>query len=129
LPFTYAVYKDQRLVVSTGSGRVTCDEIRARQDETATDPDFNADFNQIVDLRAVTAFDVSVDEFRVLAARQVFSATSRRAFVAADAAIFGMGRLWEAETEFSQQTSQIRVFYDLRSALDWLDVENVPGLL
>lgn len=129
MPFNYGVYKDQQLVVSTGAGRVTCDEIRARQDETATDPQFNPDFNQIVDLREVTALDVSMDEFRALAARQVFSPVSRRAFVATNVAIFGMGRLWEAETEFSQQASHIRVFYDLRSALDWLGVQNVPGLL
>lgn len=120
MPLSYVVHKDRQLVISTGSGRVTCAEIRARQDEIESDPDFNPEFNQLVDLRAVTALDVSVGEFTTLARRQVFSSKSRRAFVAVDPAIFGMGRLWEAHTELSQDTSQIHVFYDLAPALEWL---------
>jgi len=128
VPFSYVVHKDQRLVISTGSGRVTCPEIKVRQDQTATDPDFNPDFDQIVDLRAVTAFDVSVDEFTELAARKVFSSRSRRAFVASSPGVFGMGRLWEAHTELSQEISQIRVFYELSAALEWLGRKNASTL-
>jgi|HubBroStandDraft_4_1064222.scaffolds.fasta_scaffold71008_2 hypothetical protein len=126
MPFSYVVYSEHRLVISTGSDRVTWEEIKERQDQTKTDPDFNPEFNQIVDLRAVANFDMTSDHARLLARRMIFSATSKRAFVAASPAVFGVGRMWEIFTELSENPSQIRVFYDLTSALKWLNLESFP---
>src|SRR5579863_4256678 len=126
MPFSYVVYKKHRLVISTGSDLVTWVEIRVRQDETKTDPEFNPEFNQLVDLRAVTGFDMTSEQARTLARRMIFSATSKRAFVAASPAVFGVGRMWEIFTELTYNPSQIRVFYDLPSALKWLNLENLP---
>ena len=64
MPFSYVVYAKHRLVISTGSDLVTWKEIRARQDQTKTDPEFNPEFNQLVDLRAVTGFDMTSDQAR-----------------------------------------------------------------
>jgi len=55
MPFTCTVYREHRLIISTGSDCVTWSEIKARQDETKTDPAFNPEYDQLVDLRAVTA--------------------------------------------------------------------------
>jgi len=126
MPFSYVVYRENRLVISTRSDLVTWEEIKTRQDQTKTDPDFNPEFNQIVDLRSVTGFDMTSDQARPLARRMIFSLTSKRAFVAASPAVFGVGRMWEIFTEMSDNPSQIRVFYDLPSALKWLDLENLP---
>jgi len=126
MPFSYVVYKEHRLVISSGSGLLTWEEIKARQDETKTDPSFDPTFNQIVDLRSVTAILMSGDQARMLARRQIFSHESRRAFVATNPSIFGMGRMWEIYTEFSKTPSQIRVFADLPSALKWLGLESLP---
>jgi hypothetical protein len=126
MPFSYVVYNEHRLVISTGSDRLTWEEIQDRQDQTKTDPDFNPEFNQIVDLRAVTALDLTQDQARSLARRMIFSLTSKRAFVAASPAVFGVGRMWEVFTEMSDNPSQIRVFYDLPSALKWLNLESLP---
>ena len=126
MPFSYVVYSERRLVVSTGSDRVTWEEIKERQDQTKTDPDFNPEFNQVVDLRAVSGFDMTSEQARLLARRLIFSPTSKRAFVAASPAVFGVGRMWELFTELSENPSQIRVFYDLPSALKWLNLETLP---
>jgi hypothetical protein len=126
MPFSYIVYKEHRLVVSSGSGLVTWQEIKARQEETKTDPSFDPTFNQIVDLRSATGIQMSGDQARMLASRQIFSPESRRAFVATNPSIFGMGRMWEIYTEFSKKPSQIRVFADLPSALNWLGLESLP---
>jgi hypothetical protein len=126
MPFSYVVCSEHRLVISTGSDLVTWEEIKTRQDQTKTDPDFNPEFDQIVDLRAVTGFDMTTDHARLLARRMIFSVTSKRAFVAASPAVFGMGRMWEILTEMSDTPSQIRVFYDLPSALKWLNLESLP---
>ena len=68
MPFSYAVYKQQDLVISTGSRCVTWNEIKERQDHTKTDPTFDPEFNQLVDLRAVTSFDMSSEQARCLRA-------------------------------------------------------------
>jgi hypothetical protein len=126
MPFSYRVYKDRNLVVSTGSDRVTWEEIRARQDQTKTDPDFNPEFNQIVDLRTVTGFDMTSEQAQVLASRKIFSSKSKRAFIAPAAAVYGMGRMWEIFTELSENPSQITVFSDVSSALKWLGLDILP---
>jgi hypothetical protein len=41
-------------------------------------------------------------------------------------AVFGVGRMWEILTEMSDNPSQIRQFYDLPSALKWLNLESLP---
>jgi hypothetical protein len=126
MPFSYIVYQEHRLVISSGSGCVTWNEIKERQDQTKADPNFDPAFNQLVDLRAVTSFDMTSEQARMLARRIIFSLTSKRAFIAADPAIFGVARMWEAFTELSDNPSQVRVFYDLPSALKWLGLEALP---
>jgi hypothetical protein len=123
MPFSYVVYKERNLVVSTGLDRVTWEEIKARQDQTQTDPDFNPEFNQIVDLRAVTSFDMTGEHARTLARRMIFSSTSKRAFIAAEPAVFGVGRMWQILSELSENQSEIHAFNDLPSALKWLGLD------
>lgn len=127
MPFRYVVYKEHRLVISTGSGCLTWTEIKEQQDQTKTDPGFDPEFNQLVDLRAVTNFEMTSDQTRMLARRRVFSSTSKRAFLAGDATAFGMSRMWEILTELSENPSKIRVFDDLSSALNWLGLEALPS--
>ena len=127
MPFDYAVYKERRLVVSIGIGLVTWVEIKARQDQTKTDPNFDPEFDQIVDLRLVTGFEMSPEQTRSLARRRIFSSNSKRAFVATNASVFGVGRMWESYTEFSDDPSHIQVFYDLPSALKWIGLESMPS--
>jgi len=112
--------------VSIGSDRLTWKEIKARQDQTKTDPNFNPEFNQIVDLREVTGFDMTSAQASSLARRMVFSSTSKRAFVASRPAVFGVARMWEILSELEDNPSEIRVFYDLPSALEWLKLESLP---
>ena len=126
MPFDYAVYKDLRLIVSTGKGLVTWQEIMARQDQTKTDPNFDPEFNQIVDLRSVTALDLSAGQIRLLATRSIFSPSSKRAFVATSPVVFGVGRMWETYTEFSDHPNEVRVFYDMSAALQWLGLASMP---
>jgi hypothetical protein len=127
MPLSYAVYREHCLVIITGSGRVTWDEIKERQDQIKSDPDFNPEFNEIVDLRAVTAIDMSSEHAQVLARRMLFSFASKRAFVAADPVVFGVARTWENFTHISDNPSQIRLFNDLPSALKWLKLDSLPG--
>jgi hypothetical protein len=120
----YVIDKERRLVITSGSDRVTFAEAKAHQDQLLSDPDFNPEFDQLIDMTAVTDLDVSVDEIRMLVTREVFSQTSRRAWVAADPMIFGVGRMMAAYYKMWHESSEVWVFYDVRPALEWLRTGN-----
>jgi hypothetical protein len=126
MPFSYVVHKNLHLVISTGRDCVSWDEIRACQDQTHVDPDFDAEFDQIVDLRFVTRFIMTPEQASVLARRRIFSPTSKRAFIAPNSAVFGVGQMWHAFTELSDCPSQLGIFRDLPSALKWLGLKTLP---
>jgi hypothetical protein len=116
----YVIDKERRLVVTTASDRVTFVELMAHQGRLLSDPNFSSDFDQLLDGTGVTILDITANELRQLTARQVFSPTSKRAFVAVNPAFFGVGRMAEAYHSFASTSSQSHVFYDLPSALKWL---------
>jgi len=64
-----------------------------------------------------------VNDVKSFTTTNIFSARSKRAFVAPNPAYFGMGRMAETYNSLRQRPSQIRVFYDLHSALDWLGLK------
>ena len=129
MPFNYVIHKEQRVVVTTGSGRVTFAEIEKRIHEALTDPEFDPSFNEIVDFRAVTTVEMSGTEVRTVANTKVFSSNSKIALVVFSPAVFGMGRLFETYSEMSKVSPQVRIFYDLPSALKWLGLEKSPELI
>jgi hypothetical protein len=126
MPCRYVIHVQQRLVVSTGSERVTFEEMKAHQDQLIADPDFDPTFNQLLDATAVTDLDLSRDDVKSLATRKVFSAESRRAFAAPNPAVFGIGRMWTAYHEMATGMENVRIFYDLAEALKWLGLESTP---
>jgi len=117
MPVRYVIHKELRLVVSVGEGTLTIDELKAQQNRLLNDPDFDPTFDHFNDYTAVTGADMSVDELRAYASRQVFSPTSRRAVVARQPAVFGLSRVFEV---WHEERSQVGVFYDRNEALKWL---------
>jgi hypothetical protein len=115
----YVIDKKHGLVLTIGEGSVTFSEIRNHQDRLLRDPDFDASFNQLIDVTAATRFDMSADEAREIACRQIVSPASRRAFVASESHIYGFGRLMEIHHE---SRAQVQVFYDRDEALKWLGI-------
>jgi len=82
MPVHSVIHKEQRLVITTGEGRLTLDELKANQDWLLNNPDFDPEFNQLLDITAVTAMDIKVTDIRQALRRRSFSPASRRAFVA-----------------------------------------------
>lgn len=124
MPYHSSIHKEKRLVVSTGSGLVTFEELMANADQLVKHADFDPAFDQLVDATAMTELRVSVDEAKILARLGTFSSDSRRAFVAPGPGAFGMMRLWGAYHSFEKSASQVSIFYDLRSARAWLGVDH-----
>jgi hypothetical protein len=126
MPIRYVIDKERRLVITTASGVLTFAEAKAHQDQLANDPDFSADFSQLLDATAVTAIELSTQEIQMLARRRFFSAASRRALVATNPAVFGVGRMLQTYLDLAKAQEQVSVFYDLDSARKWLGLESAP---
>jgi len=120
MPVEYIIDKQRRLVVTTAWDRVTFADFKAHQDRLLNDPDFDPDFNQLLDGTRVAESDIGSNQLKILISRRTFSPTSKRAFVAVNPAYFGIGRMAEAYLSVMKLSSATRVFYDLTSALDWL---------
>jgi hypothetical protein len=122
MPFHYSIDKARRLVISVGEGVVTFDDAKTHQDKLLLDPAFDASYSQLVDMTAATELAFTADQAIMLARRRVFAAGARRAFVAVKPAVYGLGRLMQAYHEYCEAN----VFYDMKSALEWLGVPQFP---
>ncbi len=127
MPVRYVIDKERRLVITTAWERVTFAEARAHQEQLANDPDFDREFDQLVDASTVIAIDASPQEVQTLSNRKLFSNVSRRAFIATHPVVFGMGRMLQTYHEIAKAKGQICVFYDRPSALKWLGLQSDPA--
>ncbi len=127
MPCRYVIDKDRRLVVTTAWDCVTFADAKQHQEQLNADPTFNRNFNQLIDATAVTQVDASSEEIRILAARSIFSPTSRRAIVANQPAIFGIGRMLQAYFNMTVGGEQVNVFYGRDEALKWLGTPDFEG--
>jgi hypothetical protein len=116
----YSIDKRRRLILTTAEGRVMFDDIRGHQDRLLADPDFDPNFDQLIDATAAKQFGISVDEARILAERRIVCPESRRAFVATEPHIFGLGRMMEIYHE-RLEYADVQVFYFMDEALKWLE--------
>lgn len=127
MPLRYFIDKERRLVTTTVWGSVGFAETKAHQDQLVRDPDFNSEFNQLIDASGITSLNISIQEAKNIATQPLFSPASRRAVVATDPFIFGMARLMEAYHSNARLEAQVTVFYDHDSALEWLGLKDDHG--
>ena len=126
MPARYVIYKDLRLVVNYGWGRLTFADFRSQQESLIKDPDFDPSFDQLVDVNEAVALDLSMEEAKTIARRGIYLPSSRRAVVAKDPTVFAMGRMMDVYHAMSTRREQVRVFYDRQSALEWLGLKSLP---
>jgi hypothetical protein len=129
MPCRYIIDKDKRLVVTSAWDRLTFAEAKAHQDQLSTDPAFNPEYSQLIDATGVTELDISANQAQALASRVIFSAQSRRAFVATNPITFGMARLMGAHDEIARAPEKADVFSTRDAALRWLGLESAGPVL
>jgi hypothetical protein len=118
---TYRIDKERSLVVSTGTGVLTKEDILGHMDRISKDPDFNPDFSQLADFRQITAVEFGPEEVRQFAQRSIYSPRARRAILVKDDLQFGLARMFEIYRELNGE-SGIRVFRTLEEAMDWIQI-------
>lgn len=109
-------------MITTGEGRVTFEEVKTHPDRLLKDPDFDPEFNQLIDARGIIGMSASPDQVRMIAQRPLFSPKSRRAFIVTAAFTYGMARMLQTYNEMSVASSPMSIFGDRVSALKWLGI-------
>jgi hypothetical protein len=126
MPAFYKIDKDRKLVLSSGSGVLTIDDILMHQERLVADPDFDSSFSQLTDFTQFTKVDITADQVRIAAKKNIFSSRSRRAMVVKNDLQYGLARMFEIHRDSAGEVG-IRVFRNLDEALDWvLPKDKVP---
>lgn len=123
MPVFYKIDKERKLVLTSGSGDVTCDEMLDHQARLANDSDFDPGFSQFIDTTEPKSIDFTPDCIRRLARKNLFSPSSRRAILAEKDHLYAHARMFEILREFEGELG-IRVFRTREEALEWLALEN-----
>jgi hypothetical protein len=119
LPITYTIDHENRLVVCTGSGLCTADDVLGCHAQLVKDAGFDPSFSQLVDGTAITGTTVTAAQMRALAGESPFSLDSRRAMVADSPLGFGLSRIYQIVRSL-RGDRHIRVFHSRGEAMAWL---------
>jgi len=122
MPISYEIKRESRLVVCTGFGVVTAEEVLQVHDQMVKDENFDSSFSELVDGTAITSTTVTPSSMRMLAESSPFSPDSRRALVADSPLGFGLWRVYQTVRSL-RGDKNIRVFRSRTDALAWLLTE------
>jgi hypothetical protein len=111
---------ERRWVRTRAWGVVTLAEGLAMRQKFLSDPNFSADFYQIVDGRDVTRVAITAAEIGALAKDTVFSPRSRRAFVAPRQDTYDFARTFQLIRGINAGSELMRVFKTMEEAEAWL---------
>jgi hypothetical protein len=118
-PAFYKIDKERKLVLSSGSGVLTREDVLGHQERLSRDPDFDPSFSQLSDFTHITKIELTPEDVRLAAKKNIFSPESRRAMVVNNDLQFGLARMFEIHRELAGEKG-IRVFRKIEEALDWV---------
>jgi hypothetical protein len=121
MPADFYIDVPRRMVFSIGTGVLRFADLREHMERLLREPDFCPEFNQLLDFRHATDVVITTEEIILLAARKVFSPTSRRAFVVTTDLHFGLVRMFGSYREFAGEQG-IKIFREMPPALEWLSL-------
>lgn len=132
MPIDYTIDAAHRVVLATGRGKMTDEEIFGYQKEVWSRPEV-AGFNELMDMTAVELTEVpSTDNMRRLATLSASmdpaAPPSKFAIVAPQLLAFGLGRMYEAFRAMDQRsTKEACVFRTMPEALAFLGLTDGNG--
>jgi hypothetical protein len=119
MPSFYKIDKERKLVMSSGSGVLTREDLFGHQERLLKDPEFDPTFSQLLDFTNITKVDITPEDVRLAARKAIFSPQSHRAMLVKDDLQFGLARMFEIHRELNGEKG-IRVFRNIDEALDWV---------
>ena len=119
MPADFYIDVPRRMVFSYGSGMLRLADFRDHMERLLAHPDFRPEFSQLLDFRRAEGVVITTEEIVLLAARNVFSPKSKRAFVVSTDLHFGLVRMFGAYRENAGEQG-IKLFRKMKEALAWL---------
>ena len=120
LGFSFKINKEQRLVNVSFWGMLDKATILAFRRTLQGDPEFNPEFNELLEFQADTKLAVSQEDLQELKSGDSFSPASTRAVVAHSDVMFGYSRMYAIMLESLGQ-SKIRIFRNMDEAVMWIE--------
>jgi hypothetical protein len=129
MPLTYRIDAGRNLVLTTGTGVLTDEDVLAHKRALIEDPAFVTGMRELSDVRAVEELRVTPDGVRLMVGLDEKHARARAgcklAIVAGQPLIFGMARMYQQSAEPS--VSDVGVFKDHTQALAWLGLDPIEA--
>ncbi len=120
MPFKYSIHPDQNLIRQTLWGDITVNELRELVAAMLIDPQYRKKMNVLADLREARVripYDQMVEYSQYI---NSLSDIGRQAIVVGRQLEFGMVRMYEQLTESSAKRQDLRVFFSLEEAEQWV---------
>jgi hypothetical protein len=122
MPATSFVDASHRVVITLCSGVLTLADLKATFAEIRRNPEFRANFQQLINLSEVCQCDLySKDLYQLKQTYDPFSNKGKRAMVAPRGVLFGIGRMYQQILN----SQQFEVFHSLAEARTWLGLNAV----
>jgi len=86
------------------------------------DPRYDPEARILVDLRAVTRYDMNLDAVDWITERQPLPGAARKAYVVSS----GLGQGLMSLIEQQSNPGKVRIFWAMREALDWINAGCPP---
>lgn len=124
MPIKYDIIEEQKLILATGYGVVTANDVISHLDSLATEKKYIAPMKKLVDYRTIEGIIISPDEADIIARRKdelhnKFS-NEKCAFISPGDLTFGTARVHQALVESVDINTA--VFRTIEEALEWLDI-------
>lgn len=125
MPMTYTIEPEKNLVVTTGAGVLTDDDVMAHRRALSADPRFSPQMRELSDIRQVADFQVTPAGIRMMVAADVKMVSSggmhKLAVVAEGNVAYGMSRMYQTLGE--PNIRSVGVFRNYKEAEQWLGIE------
>jgi hypothetical protein len=121
VPVSYRIDRERRIVFTEASGVLTDSDVLGFEQKLQDDPEFEPDFRQLADCRAIDEVGVTREGVEEASSRSPFSRGSRRALVVGSDVAFGMARMFENLRH--ETRDEIRVFREAEEARRWLGLD------
>ena len=119
MPGCYKIDKDRKLVMTTGYGVVTREDMLDHQRKLLADPDFDPTYSQLADFVHMANSKITAEDVRRVAETDVFAPNAKRAIIVPNDFTYGFARMFEEYREAKGETG-IRVFRELTDGLEWI---------
>jgi len=121
---TYTIEPSQNLVIATGTGVLTDDDVMEHRRTLAADPRFSFAMREISDIRQVTDFRLTAAGIKLMVAADAKMVPAggmhKLAVVAEEDVAYGMSRMYQTLGE--PNIRSVGVFRNYKDAAAWLGI-------